>query len=116
MFCCLLQDKFLAVECLLAPFEVTPDSQILRFPHDANQLYHILDADGGGEVTFEEIDPAADELWDTWPHFGQPFWAAILGSRSWTKLWGFGIKPIVQDSAPNPLFKIFQEQRRIVTY
>lgn len=34
------------------------------FPHDANQLYHILDADGGGEVTFEEIDPAADELWD----------------------------------------------------
>jgi hypothetical protein len=42
------------------------------------------------------------------------FWAAILGSRSWTKLWGFGIKPIVQDSAPNPLFTILQEQRRIL--
>lgn len=35
-----------------------------QFPFDANQLYHTLDSDGSGEVTFEEIDPAGDELWE----------------------------------------------------
>lgn len=43
-----------------------PDLGRMRFPFDANQLYHTLDSDGSGEVTFEEIDPAGDELWDAW--------------------------------------------------
>lgn len=26
----------------------------------------MLDGEGGGEITFAEIDPVGDELWDTW--------------------------------------------------
>ncbi len=26
----------------------------------------MLDGDGGGEITFAEIDPVGDDLWDTW--------------------------------------------------
>ena len=34
-----------------------------RFSYDAGQLYQAIDLDGGGELTLEEIDPRADELY-----------------------------------------------------
>jgi len=34
------------------------------FPGDPNQLWHMLDGEGGGEITFAEIDPVGDELWE----------------------------------------------------
>mmetsp|Transcript_4417 Transcript_4417/g.10265 ORF Transcript_4417/g.10265 Transcript_4417/m.10265 type:complete len:605 (-) Transcript_4417:189-2003(-) len=33
------------------------------FAYDAGQLYKTLDNDGGGELTLEEMDPSADELY-----------------------------------------------------
>ena len=36
-----------------------------RFPYDPNQVWRTMDTEGGGEITFEDIDHEADELWET---------------------------------------------------
>ena len=33
-----------------------------RFAYDVGELYQALDLDGGGELTLEELDPRADQL------------------------------------------------------
>ena len=42
-------------------------SRGVRFSYDAGQLYQALDLDGGGELTLEELDPRADELFAAGP-------------------------------------------------